>query len=315
MEVVARERLVLAAHRENLRGSAFPPAHAAQAHDGTFLHGFLLPFSLLVATLRHRELGARLLWVVVGRALAVAAVSYVVFQSVHAPDLEGQASWRLVLAHRWAWVVWFVSALSMTEAAIAHLSRRYDDHLAFHVAMIARIHPENPVLLAPALSLGLGELLGKGKRWVRGYCILGTCFPIVLLFAMLPSVGDLLAGVALFSLTTYWFAVFSAGKSRHAYADEAFAPPPRVFRDLDAHAASVRWLAPLSLYTRLAKRVVRSANAPAMVFERNPAGFLGLALARVVLSLPGLYSLSRPVISVAAGRLCAESDPGRRFSL
>lgn len=315
MAVVTRERLVLMAHREKLRSSAFPHARAEESHDRTFLHGFLLPFSLLVATLRHRELGARLLWIAVVRAPVVAVVSYVVFQSVHAPDLEGPASWRLVLAHRYAWIVWFVSALSMIEAAIAFLSRRYDDHLAFHIAAIARVRPDEPYARAPQISLGLGELVARGKRFVHGYMILGTCIPIVLLFAILPSVGDLLAAVALFALTAYWFAVFSAGKSKHAYADHAIAPPPRVYRDLEAHAASVRWLVPLALYTRLARRVVRSAYAPAMVFERNPAGFLGLALARVVLSLPGLYGLSRPVISVAAGRLCAESDPGRRFSL
>jgi hypothetical protein len=40
----------------------------------------------------------------------------------------------------------------------------------------------------------------------------------------------------------------------------------------------------------------------------------GTADARAVLSLPGLYLLARPIIPVAAGRLCAESDPRDRFS-
>ena len=32
-----------------------------------------------------------------------------------------------------------------------------------------------------------------------------------------------------------------------------------------------------------------------------------------VLQLPGLYLLARPIVPVASGRLCAESDPAQRF--
>jgi hypothetical protein len=55
-------------------------------------------------------------------------------------------------------------------------------------------------------------------------------------------------------------------------------------------------------------------NSAAATFERSPAAFLGLALARGVLALPGLYLLARPIVPVAAGRICAESDPGDRFA-
>jgi hypothetical protein len=52
--LVDRERQVVAFHRETLESGFFPPARVAAP---TLVHGFLLPFSLIVATLRHPRLG------------------------------------------------------------------------------------------------------------------------------------------------------------------------------------------------------------------------------------------------------------------
>ncbi|HEY8078950.1 MAG TPA: hypothetical protein VIF62_32685, partial [Labilithrix sp.] len=60
--------------------------------------------------------------------------------------------------------------------------------------------------------------------------------------------------------------------------------------------------------------LTRGVNPAAQTFERTPLPFLGLALARIVLSLPALYLLARPIVPVAAGRLCAEADPHDRFT-
>lgn len=310
--LVERERQVLLQHREKLRGSAFPPV---APRESSFAHGFLLPFSLLVATMRQHVLGARLLTIVFVRAVVLAAVASVLFKELHAPDVEGDDSWRGVIEHRWAWVVWYVTLLSLTEAAIAHLSRRYDEHLAWHIAAIARIRPEAAYPPVPGISIGLGELYAKAKRFVRGYIILGMAAPALVFAAFLPFAGGIISPLVIFAWTVYWFSVFGAGKTLHAYSDDAVAPPPRVFRELLAITASTPWLSPFHRLSRLATRIARSANAPAMAFARAPAAYLGFALARVVLSLPGLYSLSRPVIPVAAGRLFAESDPHGRFAV
>ena len=48
--ILDRERNAIAAHRAAFRGSDLPPL--SDAHRGTFLHGFFLPFSLIVATMR-----------------------------------------------------------------------------------------------------------------------------------------------------------------------------------------------------------------------------------------------------------------------
>ena len=112
----------------------------------------------------------------------------------------------------------------------------------------------------------------------------------------------------------YWLGIFSAAKSAHAWADEATAPPPFPIRELSGRVSRGALVAPLRIYTRVWARLTRGMNPAAATFERSAAAFLGLALARVFLSLPGVYFLARPIVPVAAGRLCAESDPADRFS-
>src|SRR3954454_19411437 len=73
--VVAREKEALAAHRATLRGSELPPPQ--DAPKGTFLHGFLLPFSLIAATMRDRELRGPYLRVALLRGLIVVLIAVV----------------------------------------------------------------------------------------------------------------------------------------------------------------------------------------------------------------------------------------------
>src|SRR4029079_12278364 len=105
-----------------------------------------------------------------------------------------------------------------------------------------------------------------------------------------------------------------AAKSAHAWADEATAPSPLPIRELVVRTSRTPLATPVHWYARLWARLTRGVNPAAATFERSPAAFLGLALARVFLSLPGLYLLARPIVPVAAGRLAAESDPEDRFS-
>ena len=70
-ERVARERSAVGAHRASLRGASLPPPR--EAPKGTFAHGFFLPFSLIVATLRDRELRGPYLKVTAWRLFAVSA--------------------------------------------------------------------------------------------------------------------------------------------------------------------------------------------------------------------------------------------------
>jgi hypothetical protein len=70
--VIEREKDALAAHRAALRGSELPAPN--DAPRGTFLHGFFLPFSLIVATLRDPQLRGPYLRLTLLRGLLVVLV-------------------------------------------------------------------------------------------------------------------------------------------------------------------------------------------------------------------------------------------------
>ena len=376
---IEREREAWDLHRSALGGSALSlPLPKARLARATFLHGFLLPFSLIVATLRHRTLGMAYLRLLVFRALAVGVLSSIVFHlpnvrpdrapphvapigaagttnpapppihvrqpGLHVDIAEGNKKQRIeVLGHDlakesaadeeepswvprpaldlvrsvgsgWAWVVWFVSILSAIEGFIVFFSRRWDDWLGHHAASIAGIRPEDAEPKAPRLAFEPRYLLRKMKRRVRGYVVFAAGVPLFAVLHLVPEIGKVLFGIGLTLWGWYWLAVFSAAKSAHAWADDGVAPSPLLVRELRDRSAELRLLAPVTLYARLWARITRSVNAACLTFERSPAPFLGLALARVILSLPGVYLLARPIVPVAAGRLCAEADPLDRFS-
>jgi hypothetical protein len=213
----------------------------------------------------------------------------------------------------WKAVVAFVGALSVTEGIIVFFSRRWDDWLSFYISAIAGIRPESAEPPARRLALDLKWLWRKLKRRVRGYVIFGSGMPLLYLLTLVPVVGGWLFGISVTLWAWYWVGVFTASKSAHAWADDGVAPAPVLVRTFNAGVAKGWWLWPLRVYGRVWAWVVRGVNSAAATFDRSPAPFLGLALARAILALPGLYLLARPIVPVAAGRLCAESDPGDRF--
>jgi hypothetical protein len=432
--VVAREKEALAAHRATLRGSELPPLH--DAPKGTFLHGFLLPFSLIVATMRDRDLRGPYLRVALLRGLIVVAIGVIAIAKgdisakstknkgkgaphasvvVHKPkpgeksappvkvDIPGihvdidpsndhpkvtllgqnvpvattdddtteptaspfasssarvpaikppvivppvitppvieppainppagvetasdetkpaapptavQRAWDVV-RRSWGWILALVAFLSATEGVIVFFSRRWDDFLSFHASRLAAIRPEDETPKTPKLAIDIGWLYRKLKRRVRGYILFAAGLPALLPLRLVPVVGDLLFTIAATLWGWYWLGVFSAAKSAHAWADEEKARSPAPIRTLNERISPSAVFAPLRWYGRLWAKITHSVNPAATTFERSPAAFLGLALARVILSLPGLYLLARPIVPVAAGRLCAEADPMDRFS-
>jgi hypothetical protein len=382
--VVREERDAWEVHRETIRGSAFPPARSRR--PPTFLHGFLLPFSLIATTLRHPGVGLSYLRVTVVRSLVVGLIAALAFRTEHfdpqraagihysaaaheAPEdsgisyerkekgadgklhtkkkhvkgvhvddgklevdtddtdtVEGEAPapapaakaapWIVrVMEYGWAWVLWFIGIVSLIEGFVAFMSRRWDDWLGHCISPLARVQPEDR--FPPERKLTLFEprwLIKKAWRRLRGYLAVASAIPLALLFRLIPTVGDALFGVAITVWSWYWIAVFTTAKTAHAWADVDHAPPPLLLRELRDRSAGIPLLRPVHRYARLWCRVTRGLHAPAAVFERNPRPMLGLALARVVLSLPGLYLLARPILPVAAGRLIAETDPADRFS-
>lgn len=213
----------------------------------------------------------------------------------------------------WKAVVAFVGVLSIVEGIIVFFSRRWDDWLSFYISGLAGIRPEMAEPPARKLALDLKWLRKKLRRRIRGYIIFGSGMPLLYLLRMVPVAGDWLFAVGITLWAWYWGGVFTASKSAHAWADDGVAPPPLVVRTFNAPFATGWWWWPARLYGRIWARLLRGVSAAAATFDRSPAPFLGLALARAVLALPGLYLLARPIVPVAAGRICAEADPRDRF--
>jgi hypothetical protein len=380
---LAREKSAIAVHRDSLAGrSLLPPPTAAP--KGTFVHGFLLPFSLLAAALRDKTLRGPYLKIFLLRAAIVLALGALVFASqkdknaqehgsrvvvVHTDkskpskpvkvdvagihvdieddkgevsvlgkkipvvDTEGEplsapepakaeeppatraGRALLVVKHGWRWIVALVAALSATEGFIVFFTRRYDDWLSFHASRLARIKPEDETPKEPKLALDLKWLLKKLKRRVRGYVVFAAGLPLIYPLKLVPTVGPYVVALLLTLWGWYWLGVFTAAKSAHAWIDEGKVGSPAMIKSFNDRVAHGSLRAPLRWYGRLWARLTRGVDPPATTFDRTPAPFLGLALARVVLSFPGLYLLARPIVPVAAGRLCAENDPTDRFSV
>lgn len=212
------------------------------------------------------------------------------------------------LRRGWTWLLAVLAFLSTAEAIAVFVSRRYDDWIAFYSSALLHIHPDDDAPKPRRLAFDLPWLWRKSKEKLRGYVLFAFGVPLLWLFSLLPTIGGVLSTVLGTAWGWYWLGVFTAGKSGHAWTlgEAARSPlPVRVFVD---GANRHRLFAPARSYGRFWTRATSDIRSPSTTFERHPAAFLGLALSRALLALPGLYLLARPLIPVAAGRLCAEVD-------
>jgi hypothetical protein len=232
--------------------------------------------------------------------------------SAEPPRTGIERAWGFV-RETWSWLLALVAILSATEGVLVAFSRKWDDWLSYHAARIAKIVPEDSEAPTPGVAFDPKWLWRKAKRRIRGYILFATGLPFLLPLRLIPGVGY---GTFVAFATVwgwYWLGVFSAAKSAHAWADESTAPSPQMIRALNENLPHTWITAPLRWYGRIWAKLTRSVNPATTTFERSPAAFLGLALARAILAFPGLYLLARPIVPVAAGRICAESDPEHRF--
>jgi hypothetical protein len=359
-----RELHAFAAHRATLRGSHLPLP--GDAPKGTFVHGFLLPFSLMLATLRDRELRGPYLQLVFVRGSVVAFFAIAVFLAggsngivVHSsadggstretdapgfylhigdkhaepevsmlgqtlatkaadgaqlpePPKDALATVPAGARPNWAWLIALLSAL---ELFVIFFSRRWDDWVSFHASWrLAAILPEDAEPNAPRLAFDFRRQYRKLKRRLTGCLAVAAGLPLLVPLRLIPIAGPWLFTFGATLWGWYWLGVFSAGKSSHAWADAEQAQSPVPIRIFNQWTPRFFVFAPLRWYGRLWKWVSRPFEPATTTFERSPAAFLGLGLARAVLAFPGVYLFARPIIPVAAGRLCAEADPTARFS-
>lgn len=192
--------------------------------------------------------------------------------------------------------------LTLAEGIVVALSREFHDQIGRRVAILTGVAPEDPEA-TPRVRLNLRWLWTKMKRKMRGGRVFIAGLPVLGIVALVPFVGAYAYGAVTFIWSFYWLAVFAGAKSARAWNDEHTAPEPFFLR-VAGKVPVVRW------YARLWRRLTRAVFAPCRRVEEHPYELAGLAVARLIGTLPVLYLFFRPFLPVAAATVISRPDRG-----
>jgi hypothetical protein len=282
-------RVALDAHFE-------PPPHEARLRR--FLYGVALPFGIVLATLRSPDVRKRYLRITLTQVavLVPLGVLFIVETDRVADAIDDEK--RGALAATFAAFAAAVSLLSLVEWLIIALSRQYHELCAVMAAATTGA-PWDELTAPPRVALDVKWLWKKMKRRVRGLVLFVSGLPLLAVSALVPILGDVLYPVLSALWGYYWVSVFALANTSTAWV---YADPrgPWYVRAIDQAGAVpvVGW--PFRLYARLLRRVARDVVPACTSFERAPYEAAGLAIARAVCGIPGVYLFMRPVLGVAA---------------
>lgn len=213
----------------------------------------------------------------------------------------------------WRWLGAWVSSLVLAQWVVLALSRDYQDRLARDLSLVAGLQPEDLPGVA-RVRLDLGWLRRKMRRKLRGAMAVGVGVGMLSPLLLVGTVVGLrheATSVVVGVVSAYWWVVFSAARSARAWRFEADPTPPRPLKALlqageavPAARGVVRWLA-----APLARRFTGSLWAPAREVEQDFPAFAGLAVARLLATLPVVRIVLRAPLVVAAGEAIEASVP------
>ncbi len=231
----------------------------------------------------------------------------------------------------WAIVLALYATTSIFEWIVIALTREHHDAMSWHVATAVGVPPEERID-APRVRLDVHWLVTKMKRRIQGGIILlvsGLPPAVLLLIVLVPflaAIGDAfetipvvesvlevfanaVPNIVLAVIGAYWLGVFTLGKTAHAWRDEIVSDP-FFLRAFDRWAdRSPRLLGWLHLYARVLRRALGLVRRPAYVVEHARWEAAGFILLRIIISLPAVYLLLRPLIPVAATVVIAARSP------
>lgn len=231
----------------------------------------------------------------------------------------------------WAILLTLYTTASIFEWIVIALTREHHDAMSFRVSSHVGVPPEERID-APRVRVDVQWLVTKMKRRVQGGIILlvsglpAAVFLLILIVPFLAAIEDALKTVpgakpalelfanalpnaVLFAVGAYWLGVFTLGKTAHAWRDEIVSDPffLRAFdRWADRFPRLLGWL---HLYARVLRRALGLVRRPAYVVEHAGWETAGFILLRIVVSLPCVYVLVRPLIPVAATVVIAARSP------
>jgi hypothetical protein len=207
----------------------------------------------------------------------------------------------------------WASSLVLVQSVVLAFTRDHQDRVAFHLSLLAGVQPED-VPGEPRLRLDLKWLWRKLRRRIRGTLVLvagvATLLPVLFL-GLVVGQKDLVFTAVVSVVSSYWWVVFTAARSARAWRGEEDPTPPRPLRLALELTRRYRWLRYLGVpvLVRFAVWASSSMAAPARNIERDLPRFAGLALSRVLASIPVVRVVLRaPIIVAAAEALEATAD-------
>jgi hypothetical protein len=285
--------------REGARGaleaSFQPPAATARVHR--FVHGFALPFS--VARVVARVPKERRAWLETLAVELAFLVPLAIGIAVMSDDAEEAFHRGGIGAGTVAVIVAFWFALGIVEWVLIAFAHELHDALAYDVSLLTYV-PAEPLAAPPRVRLDMHWLWLKAKRKLRGLLLVATGVPLFAIALPIPGVGDVIFAALTGVWAAYWTAVFALANSHLAWARENDAPDPWFLRALWrlGEVPVVGFFA--RLYARLVRRFTKSVHSACIAFEEAPYEAAGLAVARLVASVPGVWLALRPFFGPAA---------------
>ncbi|PTL85289.1 hypothetical protein DAT35_00765 [Vitiosangium sp. GDMCC 1.1324] len=204
----------------------------------------------------------------------------------------------------------FLSSLHLAQWIVIALSRDYHTALAREASLLSGIPPEDEAF-SPRVRLNMQWLRNKMKRRWRALLVFAVATPLLWL-VKLPLIwgGDSVFTALLSVWGTWWFVVFTAGKSSLAWNEPTPREPwfLRGWRWATSHLVPLR--GPMGTYGSVWTAVTRPVFSPIASVERQPWSFSGLAVTRAFAALPVVKCFLRPVIPVAASHLLLADAAG-----
>lgn len=288
-----------------------------QARIQRFGYGLALPAAIARAMLADRALLRRYLWVIglqffvtVGVAIGVMLLS---LPDAERTLVEGEhAHFVINFGAQAAFWSSLYATLCGVEWVVLALSRDYQSALARDLCLITGIPPEDDEI-RPKIRLNFKWMWRKIKARARGFLVFASALPLFSVIAQFGLPGRALSAVLLAVWSIYWAGVFATAKTAHGWTNENSAPDPIYIRSCEQTSLRlprvIGWIP--TTYGRIWRRFTRSMFAPASRFEASPYELTGLALARVLRYVPGIYLLVRPLYGVAAAHVVLAEERRR----
>ncbi len=205
-----------------------------------------------------------------------------------------------------------IVTLSVIEWLLVWVGREHHDQIAFETATLTGV-PGEALAGPPRLRLDMAWLKLKGWRAVRLLLFLALIAPVAWLVGSVPHVGSYLAVAVEAAWAAYWACVFAIANTFLVWDDPPSGAAPWFIRVL-ARAGRVPLLGvPVWLYSRVLRFATWRVWPACVAFEQAAWESAGMALARGIASVPGVYIITRPAFTTAATHalLARSATPSR----